>query len=443
MNAIEAFVFGEWITQPEGATNWVFEIVHQARRRKNFLRAVPANHLCEVIGALGPLWSKGGKYHKEFLQRAPWKSLGLSRRMVEIGLDHFARCLDSNIARQRIQTQLSGMAYLDSFMPYENLMLRAEPLGVVLHVVSENVFFGPAQSLLVGFLTKNINIVKRPSGGGDFLTLFVHSFEEIAPKEVASVALIGWQSGNQEIEEFFSNEVDGILLAAGPDTIAAYRRRTPPATELIEFGPRVSIAVISAEGMQSLDYHGLALDVALWDQLACTAAQCIYVESWEAARVAAGRLASALERLEFEIPEGEPVLDERIEVARLRETACFRQVDGETSVLTSRQGGTWTVVCEKDPIFRFSPLRRCVRVKPYADFDDLREALRPTRGLLQTAGLAVGESEQASYEECLASCGMRRICNIGRMNEPPSAGLHDGIMELQRLVRWVEREKTG
>lgn len=442
MNAMEAFVFGEWITQPQEGTKWVTERIRQARRQKNLLRDVPTNHLCEVIGALGPLWSKGGKYQREFFQRAPWIPLGLSPKMVEIGLDHFSKCLDSNVARQRIETQLKGVTYLDRFMPYENRMLRAEPLGIILHVVSENVFFGPAQSLLAGFLTKNINIVKRTSRGGDFITLFVDSFKEIAPKEAASIALMDWQSGNTEIEELLCHEVDGVLVAAGTDTIATYRQKAPATTELIELGPRVSIAVISAEGMHRLDHPGLALDVALWDQMACTNAQCVYVEGWESARMVARRLASDFERLEIEIPEGEPTLDERIEVARLREIARFREINGETWVLTSQRGGTWTIVCEKNPVFQFSPLRRCVHIKPYVNFDDLREVFRPIRDLLQTAGLAVGESERGAYEECLASCGIRRISNIGRMNEPSPVGLHDGIMELQRLVRWVEREKT-
>lgn len=443
MNGPEAFVFGEWISQPEWTTNRVAEIVHEARRRKSLLRAVPANDLCEVIGALGPLWAQGGKYHREFLQRVPWKFLGLSRRMVEIGLDYFAKCLDSNVARKRIQTQLGELAYLDNFVGNEDRMLRAEPLGIVLHIVSENVFFGPAQSILAGLLCKNINIVKRPSSSGGFLSFFMRSLQEVAPKEAASVALLGWQSGSQEIEEILSKEADGILVAAGPETISSYRQKASPVTQLIEFGPRVSIAVISAKGMESLDFHDLAFDIALWDQLACTAAQCIYVEGWKNVQVVTERLASTLEMLEFELPEGEAALDERIEVARLREIARFGQAHGKTSVFSSRHGGTWTVVCEIDPAFMFSPLRRCVRIKPYASFDELMEALRPVRGLVQTAGLATGGPEQLAYEECLMVCGIRRICNIGRMNEPSPAGLHDGMMELQRLVRWVEREKIG
>jgi hypothetical protein len=80
-----------------------------------------------------------------------------------------------------------------------------------------------------------------------------------------------------------------------------------------------------------------------------------------------------------------------------------------------------------------------VRLKPYAGVSDLLDALRPLRGILQTVGLAVAPGECREYEESLMDAGVRRFCPVGTMNEPPPDALHDGTMELARLVRWVER----
>ena len=124
-------------------------------------------------------------------------------------------------------------------------------------------------------------------------------------------------------------------------------------------------------------------------------------------------------------------------MARLRQEAAFAESQGDARVFAA-DGVVATVVFERDLRFRPSPLRRSVRVKPYRHLDDLVSALGPARHLLHTIGLAVSANERAEYEDTLAAAGARRLCAIGSMNEPAAAGAHDGMLELQRLVRWVE-----
>lgn len=434
MSGPGSFLFGEWVSELALTPERIWEILNQARARVGRVRSIPAESLPTALDVLRRSWEKGGTSREAFLESRPARSVGLSPAMIERGIDHFARLLHPAAASSRAASQLGHPAANG---------LRAEPLGVVLHVVSGNVFFGPAESLLAGLLTRNVNLVKRPRGCGDFLEFFFRSFQEAAGDLASCTALLDWSGGNEDIEGILGREADGIVIAGDAETIASYRRQASSSTALLEFGPRVSIAVVGEAALDRLDVEGLARDVALWDQLACTAAQCIYVQGEVAAIQVAKRLAAALADLARTLPEGEAGLDERIEVGRFRDVARFTEAMGAARVFPGPSGSLSTVVFEKDPSFLPSPLRRSVRVKSFNGIGDLAPALRPARGILQTVGLAVAAEDRVGYEECLAGLGARRFCAIGTMNEPPPDALHDGTMELGRLVRWVERVREG
>jgi long-chain-fatty-acyl-CoA reductase len=384
-----------------------------------------------VLYALHAAWAPGGAFREAFFESQPEIGTGLSRAMVQWALDRFADRIDPARASERAALQFANARCTGA------TVLRAEPLGALLLVVSGNVFTGPAEGLLAALFTRNAAIVKRPSAGGEFVDLFFASLHETAPDLAAAAALAAWKGGTEAIERPLAEGVDGIVVAGDSDTIAAYRRLAPSTTPLVEFGPRVSVAVVSHRGIDALDVDRLARDVALWDQFACSAAQSVYVEAEDAARATAARLAEALARLERTLPAGHATLDERVEVARLRHEAAFAETQ-DAARLFPVDGALATVVFERDAVFRASPLRRSVRVKPYRSLDELAIALEPARHLLHTIGLAIGANERSQYEERLAAAGARRLCNIGAMNEPSAVGSHDGVLELQRLVRWVE-----
>ena len=437
-----AFLFGDWNKNFILSEDGIRRVIGLARDRRDTLRKTPVKEICRAIGRLSPFWSADGSYRKKYLMTRPEKTLGLSTPMITLGLDMFAASLNEENLVRRLDQQLGGYGCLDAFVERGGQSYRAEPLGVVLHVVAGNVFFGPGESLFSGLLTKNVGIIKAPSGGWDFLSLLVMSLNEIAPDVARTIGLLYWPGGEESTERAMVSGVDGLLIASGSETIAAYRRYALPHTALIEFGPRASLAVISSSAVARLDMGGLARDVALWEQTACTSVQCIYVEGEENAAKVAERLSVALRDLSARLPEGSVTLDERIDIARLRELSSFGAIQGSARLVLSFPDSTTTVVLELDSNFEFSPLRRCVRVKPYKTLDELIGALEPLRGILQTVGLAADLRELPEYRDRLCAAGIRRICGVGWMNQPGPQAIRDGVLELQRLVRWVEVDGT-
>jgi phenylacetate-CoA ligase len=405
MKLQESFAFGEPVATGRLTPDVATTLVRQGRDRAAALRAMPIDQILEGLGRLRPLWGRGGAFRETFLRMR-----GADPRaqpMIELALDRFAAALVPGLLRRRLAAQLGDPACLDSFVPGGGRATRAEPLGTVLHVVSGEVFVEPVELLVASLITKNASVMRCPSGQEAFLRLFQKSLEEAAPELAAATAVLAWPGGNAEAEAAIAAHVDGI-------------------------------AVISRAGLPALSHAALARDVALWDQLASTAAQVIYVQGIAEAVATAGGLAAALEELENELPSQPGNLTERIEIARLRDTARFGEAAGAAKLFASTGQGLWTVVYEEDRRFLPSPLRRSVRVKAYDSPAELAAVLTPVRSALQTAGLAVSGTERAEYIDVLSRAGARRLCAIGRMNLPAIDELKDGVMELHRLVRWVE-----
>lgn len=436
MKLSESFAFGEPVAPGRLTADAATTLVRQGRDRAAALRGMPIEKILDALGRLRPLWGRGGAYRETYLRARTGDPRGTA--MVELALDRFAAALVPALLKRRLTAQLGDPACLDGFITAGGRASRAEPLGTVLHVVSGEVFVEPVELLVASLITKNASMMRCPVGQEAFLRLFQRSLEEVAPELAAATAVLSWPGSNADAEAAVAGQVDGIVVAANAGAVTAYRRLASPAAVLLELSPRVSFAVISRAGLPALSHPALARDVALWDQLASTAAQVVYVQGVAEAVSTAGGLAAALDELEAELPSQPGTLHERIEIARLRDTARFGEATGAAKLFASTAQALWTVVYEEDRRFLPSPLRRSVRVKAYDNLAELASLLAPARTALQTAGLAVSGSERAEYTNALSRSGVRRLCAIGRMNLPAIDELKDGVMELHRLVRWVE-----
>jgi hypothetical protein len=418
------YEFGQWREQ-EGTVPVLSALLERARQCQPAIRALSVAKVCAAIGNLRTLWTTDGVARKAYLRTQPEFQLGISREMVEWGLDYFVDYLDANAAKRRLEHQLGALESLDE---------RVEPLGTILHIVAGNIFIGPVESLLAGLLTRNVNLVKTPRAASTFLTAFVRSLEHVAPELGAAVALLEWPGGDAAIERSLMQGVDAVLVAGDSEAISTYQHLAGGTTRLLEYGPRVSVAVIVGKEFTESDADNLALDVGLWDQFACTSAQCVFVRDRAAAQIVAQQLAASLARLASVLPEGEATLDERIDIARVRQRAQFASSVSDQRLWAS-SAGLWTVVFDPEPRFEPSPLRRCVRVMPYSSLDELAAALAPAASLLQTVGLHGVPALLEPLTHRLTELGARRFCNLGQMNQPAPDEPHDGTLELQQFVR--------
>ncbi|HNW43678.1 MAG TPA: acyl-CoA reductase, partial [Elusimicrobiales bacterium] len=188
-----------------------------------------------------------------------------------------------------------------------------------------------------------------------------------------------------------------------------------------------------------------ALDASLWDQAACSSLHTLYLiaPAKKHAALAAAFLKEAkthFSRFAKELPQGRLSPDEQVEITKARQLARVDAALGAGSYECSAPGTDWTVIYEKDPAYRVSPLNRVLYVKTVETIEEVKEKLMPLRGYIQTVGVG-GSIERKKVLETLAPAGIARVVKLGRMLEEANGSPHDGIFPMMSLINWVPIEE--
>jgi hypothetical protein len=316
-----------------------------------------------------------------------------------------------------------------------------EPLGVLLHVISGNVYLAGVGSLIEGLLTRNINIMKLPSQGPHFLPQFVESIQKVAPKLLPMVEIVQYSSSDEKTLEKYKNSVDGIVIWGGEQAVQSYRNNLPARTRVIVFGPKYSLAVISKENLESSDdfknfSEKLATDISTWDQKACTAPQMCFVEGKENALQFAKKLSAALE--EKNKTHASPSMDihEATEIQKFRGEYAVAEALGQAQVFHSNDL-RGTVVYDSKKELLPSPLHRTIRVCSFEKLEELESPLSEMRGYIQTVGVT-----SSSVKSFFKAMGALRFTAIGEMNGGKVDDPHDGQFDLTQLVNFIAEDET-
>lgn len=424
----------------------------RAQAARGLLRGVPREYIVETLAKAGRLFEKGSKYRKAALAHLK-EHITFSAPVIDKSLDVIPELLNKSAMNKRLNMELFIPYALESSVErrgYEGL-IRAMPKGVVLHVGAGNVFLGILDSMVIGFLTKNVNVVKLSSSGSRFINLFMEALAEADEKKVLvkSCAVLSWKGGSKGLEEAALKHVNAVFVWGGYDAVQSYRKIAPIDVRVEGFGPKTSVGVvfescIRHEGMDNVA-HRAALDASLWDQAACSSLHTLYLvaPAKKHAEYAADFLKCAKKhfaRLAAELPPGRLSPDEMVEINKARQLARVDQALGNASYVSSAPKTDWTVIYEKDPVYRVSPLNRVLYVKTVETLEQVRDLLEPMRGYIQTVGVG-GSIERKKVMETLGPAGIARVVRLGKMLEEANGSPHDGIFPMMSLVNWLPIEE--
>jgi hypothetical protein len=288
---------------------------------------------------------------------------------------------------------------------------------------------------------------KLASGEPLFAVLYHDSLAELCPPLADCVALAYWPGGSGGLEEVLFEACDAVILYGGLRSLATLRQAIPAGRRVIEHGHKLGFGYIGAEclGRAGLDdlLERVSYDVAMFDQQACLAPHCYYLERGGevAPREFAEALSAAMERQRERLPRGEVQLGEAAAVTRLRAAAeYYTLLDGRAQAFPAAGPADFTVLYEDDPAFVVSPLNRVLYVKPVSSLDEVCQRLSSFGELLQNAAVAVGDDRAGEVWERLARLGVSRICSPGRMPRPSMIWKHDGRSCLAELCRFTDVE---
>lgn len=331
---------------------------------------------------------------------------------------------------------------LDSFevlpLGSSSVYYRCQPRGLVVHWLSGNAPLLGLYSLFLAMATKNVSIVKPSSRAHKDFVDILATLREVNTDRVrgadflkgVAAALIDREDKNLQNE--LSRRASVRIAWGGKEAIEAISGLAKSIhCEDVLLGPKYSLGIVDKE---SLSDHKkiagrIALDIATFDQYACSSPHTIFVEKGGAITPEefAQELANSLDFVGKKfIKKIAPDPAKNMDILAIRAKysmlgKVFASADTEWTVVVSKESGLGPA-CASRVIF-VRPVDSLQDIKPFID-----------RGK-QTMGTALSSPYAKELLNDLTASGVDRCPPFGRMTffESP----WDGMFIVDRLVRWV------
>jgi phenylacetate-coenzyme A ligase PaaK-like adenylate-forming protein len=454
----DAYIFGDIIKNFEPHHSNFSDVIARSHDKRKKIASAPIGDILEVLDSVSRAWAD-----REYsIRKIAWEYLkqqtGYSDEMLEMGFQTISYICSKRFLTMRLKSELNcdyAFEKLDAlaFDKKSGGMLKVNPLGSVLHVSASNVFISAVDSLVSGFITKNVNLLKLSRADLLFPVLFAKSIKELDRASVISdtFSVFYYKGGDEKTEKIFKESVDAVVVWGGAETVSAWRRGTSIKAKIIEYGPKMSFSFAELNTVKSVcELENLcdrmAHDISMWEQAACSSPQNVYVvESRERrAEEFAKFLFYALKRKESSLPPKELSLDEQIEILKFREKHYSDYISGgRGKVFYDPDSMPCSAVLSGDEQCEPSVLFRNIIVKPVKDIGVFYAAIEKIGFYLQAVSVAVDASEMLSVSEKLFSLGVSRVLPPGKHGEPLAGAPHDAKYFLDSLVRYTALELEG
>ena len=445
MKKQKIYVFGQQRDQDWLNAETAGELLEEAREKAAVAARPDIDCILTVLDRVAQAWADPGYHLRRTAEKLLPALTDFSPQMIEQGFNAVSAICRRDNLEKRLRGELGSLSVLDAGCdrPHLNYRLRALPRGVLLHLTAGNVFVGAVDSLVCGIVTKNANILKMSRVDPIFPVLFIESIKEHDPAGIIwpNQAAVLWKGGDEAIETPLLNAPLTVIFWGGQDSLLSIKSRLGASAKLIENGPRYSFAVVEALRIkQEIPEHlirGLALDLARWDQQACSSPHVVYVIGTVThTHHLMEALYDEMVSLSEELPVGNLGFDEKVEIRKVRDIAKMAQARGEGRLMCP-EAYSFSLILEDDPVFKVSCLNRTLFFKTVKSCEQLVEQVRPLSAYLQTVGLHCTPETTQELTENFFELGAKRVTEIGGMSEGHDGAPHDGIFMLRQLLDWV------
>lgn len=420
----------------------VEQLLEMGKHQTNSLQKTRLADILRVLDGFGQQWKPGSALFEEALIGLR-DQLPFSEEMVRLTLAIIPELLSRNALEQRLRGEFDNPQSLDEFVSAKNGLgkVRAFPVGQLLHVTAGNVFISCIDSLVMGFITKNVSYVKLSSSNNFFPFFFAEALIKFDQEKVLAdkFCMLIWKGGDARIEAPFKKQIPAILAWGGEEMLQNYRLGLGPSTKLLDYGPKISFQLITQAGVEKLGLAetgaAIAQDLIMWDQQACSSPQNLFFEKGIDVPALMSAIGSALDVIT--LARGPLSADEQVEILKERERArVSRLLENGHSL----EGKDWLLHQENRPFLRTSPLNRTLILKPFTTLNDLETQVAPFRFYLQSCGYLTGVDEKHKVLELLGAMGLKRLTSVGQMSSSFPGLPHDGRYGLTELVSFVTDE---
>lgn len=434
------FWFGQNI---EDNSTWLSEaswkVLSSKRRAMNQTKI---DDILNVLDSFSKTWTKESKNFKHALPELISQS-GFSEEETIHTLSMLASLLKRENLEKRIKGEFTRSEVLDDFikLPYQSAKVHAVPAGILLHVTAGNVFLSSIDSLLMGFMTKNLSVLKVSSQNTFFPLYFAKTLQEFDKENILAdkFAVLHWKGGDKTTENFIKSKVNTIIAWGGEEMIASYRENLPQQVKLLDFGPKISLQLITKNGLENKDLNVVAekivSDITPWDQAACASPQNLYLQEG----IDTEKLLKAIDEAFIKAkPRGEISDDEATEILKEKYRGYYSELMEGGKVI---EGKEHLLHLEENKLIKPSPLNRSLIIKRFTDAEELFSLLEPFSYYLQSCSYLLSEEEKKSYLSLLSQTGLKRFAPLGTITWGMEGAPHDGRFVLRELVNFIADEQ--
>ena len=298
-------------------------------------------------------------------------------------------------------------------------------------------------------ILRSDGIFKAPSNDPFTASAIIQTMAEMAPEHPITkhFSVAYWRGGDTEVEErlYQPHNLEKICAWGGYASVRHVTRYIQPGLELISFDPKVSCSYIGAEAFNSeqamREAAGLlAVDIGSINQVGCSNARLVYVESGTdddgIARLS--RLGRYVYDAMMDLPATmstkpkhyDPDLKRHVDTLRLNDDwyTVIGGEDEEGAVIISHLPGAVD--------FSADLIDRTANLVPVNGVDDI---LNRISAYTQTMGV-YPEHIKGDLMDKLALAGVQRFVSLGDATIGHLTGPADGIEQQRRMGKWIANQ---
>jgi hypothetical protein len=353
----------------------------------------------------------------------------------DIPKEHFTKYVSmftKESLERKVEIEL-GTDYLSLSNLNEENERYIYPLGILFHIAAGNVDALPAYSVIEGLLVGNINILKLPTGDKGLSVQLLSELIQIEPKLRDYIYVFDVPSTEVDTLKTFADIADAIVVWGGDEAVKAARKMASVNTKVIEWGHKLSFAYASVEASDD-DLIGLARSIITTNQLLCSSAQGIYLDTDN--RNTLDEFADRFFKLFVETQKEYTLTPFGIRSKNAVELYYEEMVQQDTGKKIWKKDGI-SVLTSDDRKLELSLLYRNVWIK-MLPIEELVKVIKPSKNHLQTATILAPKDIYHLYLNKLIQAGIVRIKKTSEMSDVILGESHDGMFPLRIYSRVVE-----
>jgi hypothetical protein len=417
------------------------------------LQETPLDEILDFLAELGKRLVLEDNEQMQLALELCMEAGELTEPIITSMFEHIPHWFDRDVLERVIDSTV-GRAYVDGWVEHPLVPgVRTRAIGTRnMHVIAGNVPHMAAISVINSALTKCDSLIKVPSNDPFTAMAIVRTMFELDPEHPVSkhVAVAYWKGGDTEVEReiYRPSRIEKLNAWGGMASMKHIQQYLVPGIELIANNPKVSVAIVGHEALESEQgmreaAAGVALMAGRLNQSACSNARVVYVEADTSEKdlERLEQLGHEIHRTFSLLPENEsttpkvpaPDLQDEMEALSLN--------DEYYRVIGDAQSAGVVVSRTEDPVEFADRLRnRVVNLVPVAD---IAKVARWFGDATQT----VGVYPKALHERLRSALALGGVQHIRAMETSvePRVYLyghtmmlpHDGMEPMRRMVRWT------